>query len=64
MRRRRPELERPFKTPLVPATPLAYLSLTGWTLVYTAMSRPVEIAFAAGLIAVGLAAYYAIRPER
>jgi len=61
MRRRRPDLPRPFRTPLYPITPLIYLTLTGWTLAYAAMSRPVEIAFAAGLILAGLVAYQATR---
>ncbi len=58
LRRRQPSLARPFRTPLYPLTPLVYLSLTGWTLVYAALSRPVEIAFAAALIAAGLALYW------
>lgn len=61
LRARRPLLARPFKTPLYPATPLVYLALTGWTLVYAAASRPTEAAFAAGLIFAGLVAYWATR---
>jgi len=61
LRMSRPTLKRPFRTPLFPFTPLAYLSLTGWTLAYAALSRPVEIAFAAGLIITGLAAYWMTR---
>mgnify|MGYP001256896029 CR=1 FL=1 len=61
LRLRRPTLARPFKTPAYPLTPFVYLSLTGWTLAYAALSRPVEVAFAAGLILAGLAAYTATR---
>ncbi len=57
LRIQKPMLARPFRTPLYPLTPLVYLGLTGWTLYYTALSRPVEIAFAAVLILAGLAAY-------
>lgn len=59
LRFRRPALERPFRTPLFPLTPLIYLAVTGWTLVYAAIARPVEVAFAAALIAAGLAVYAA-----
>lgn len=61
LRARQPLLARPFKTPLYPLTPLVYLALTGWTLVYAAASRPAEAAFAAGLIFAGLVAYRATR---
>ena len=61
LRARQPLLARPFRTPLFPATPLIYLALTGWTLVYAAASRPAEAAFAAALIAAGLAAYWLTR---
>lgn len=57
LRRRRPALARPFRTPFYPATPLIYLALTGWTLVYAAISRPVETAFAGALLLAGLGAY-------
>lgn len=59
LRVRRPALARPFRTPFFPLTPLVYLALTGWMLVYAAANRPVETAFAAGLISAGLAAYWA-----
>ena len=61
LRLRRPALARPFRTPFYPATPLVYLALTGWTLVYAATSRPVETAFAAALILAGLCAYVLTR---
>jgi APA family basic amino acid/polyamine antiporter len=61
LRVRRPALARPFKTPFFPVTPLVYLALTGWMLVYAAADRPAETAFAAGLILAGLAAYWATR---
>lgn len=61
LRARQPALARPFRTPFFPLTPLVYLALTGWMLVYAAANRPVETAFAAGLIAAGLAAYWAAK---
>ena len=57
LRWRRPALHRPFRTPFYPATPLVYLALTGWTLIYVLISRPAEVAFAAGLIVIGLGFY-------
>lgn len=57
LRRRSPDLARPFRVPLYPLTPLVYLALTGWTLVYVALSRPAEVGFAAALIATGAAVY-------
>ncbi len=61
LRARQPALARPFRTPLYPATPLIYLALTGWTLIYAAASRPIEAVVAAVLIAAGFAAYLATR---
>ncbi|MEK7265612.1 MAG: amino acid permease [Pseudomonadota bacterium] len=58
LRARQPLLARPFKTPLYPLTPLVYLALTLWTLIYAAASRPAEAAFAAALLAAGFGAYF------
>jgi len=58
LRWREPDLPRPFKTIAYPLPPLVYLSLTGWTLAYVLKNRPVEGAFALGLIAVGFVLYF------
>ena len=58
LRWRRPELERPYKTWLYPLPPIVFLAITGWTLVYTVMQRPVEAWMSAGIIVSG-AAFYA-----
>jgi APA family basic amino acid/polyamine antiporter len=42
LRRTRPELPRPYRTVLYPLPPLVFLGVTGWTLVYILMERPVE----------------------
>jgi APA family basic amino acid/polyamine antiporter len=42
LRRTRPELPRPYRTVLYPLPPLVFLVVTGWTLVYILMERPVE----------------------
>jgi APA family basic amino acid/polyamine antiporter len=58
LRRRQPDLPRPYKTFLYPLTPLVYLALTGWTLYFVLMNRPVEGLFGLGIIAVGLFLYF------
>jgi APA family basic amino acid/polyamine antiporter len=57
LRAREPELPRPYRVWGYPLTPALYLGLTLWTLTYLALDRPTEAAFAAVLIAVGLAVY-------
>jgi APA family basic amino acid/polyamine antiporter len=57
LRWREPHTPRPYRTWGFPATPLVYLGLTLWTLVYLALDRPVEAAVAALLIVVGVALY-------
>ena len=58
LRRRQPDLPRPYKTFLYPLTPLVYLALTGWTLFFVLMNRPVEGLFGLGIIAAGLVLYF------
>jgi len=42
LRWRRPELARPYRTPLYPLPPLVFLAITGWTLAYILKDRPEE----------------------
>jgi len=58
LRQRQPDLPRPYKTFLYPLPPLIYLSLTGWTLWFVLVNRPVEGLFGLGIIAAGLVVYY------
>jgi len=58
LRLRQPELPRPYKTFLYPLPPLIYLSLTGWTLWFVLVNRPVEGLFGLGIIGAGLLFYY------
>ena len=60
LRWRQPELPRPYRTWAYPLTPLVYLGLTGWTLVFVLLSRPVEGLFGLGVVATGLLAYVAV----
>jgi len=53
LRYRQPELERPYRTWLYPLPPLVYLSITGWTLLYILIERPVEALVGVAIIASG-----------
>lgn len=44
----------PFRMPLWPLPPLLFLILTGWTLLYTLMERPVEGLMGIGIVLTGL----------
>ena len=57
LRWRQPDLERPYRTFLYPLPPLIYLGLTGWTLLFVLMNRPVEGSFGLAVIASGLLVY-------
>lgn len=58
LRRRQPDMPRPYKTFLYPLPPIIYLLLTGWTLWFVLVSRPIEGLFGLGIIAAGLAFYF------
>ncbi len=57
LRWRQPDLPRPYRTFGYPATPLIYLGLTAWTLIYVLIERPVEAWSGLGIIGVGLVFY-------
>jgi APA family basic amino acid/polyamine antiporter len=57
LRWRQPELPRPYRTFGFPLTPLLYLALTGWTLAFVLINKPVEGLFGLGVIASGLVFY-------
>ena len=58
LRSKRPNLPRPYKTFGYPFTPLIYLALTGWTLYFVIINRPIEVLFSLGIILSGLIFYY------
>ena len=64
LRWRQPNLQRPYRTFLFPIPPLIFLALTGWTLVFTLMIRPVEVLFSFGVIITGLIFYYFTSSEK
>lgn len=63
LRWRQPDLPRPFRVPLYPLPPLIFMGITLWTLVHLLQQRPLEGWLALGIVAVGLAVYYLIRPR-
>jgi APA family basic amino acid/polyamine antiporter len=58
LRIRRPRLRRPYRTFLYPVTPLLYLGLTIWTVIYLVMERPAEALLGVGLIGMGAIFYW------
>lgn len=58
LRWRQPQLLRPYRTFLYPLPPILYLGLTGWTLWFVLVSRPVEGLFGLAIIVAGLAFYF------
>ena len=59
LRWRRPSLERPYRIPLFPVPPLVYLTVTGWTLAYILVQRPVEGLAGLAIIGAGGLFYFA-----
>ena len=53
LRRRSPDLARPFRVPWYPLPMIIYIAITLWTLVYVALQEPAEVLVAAGLVASG-----------
>lgn len=57
LRRREPELERPYRTWGYPLTPLIFAGFTVWTLAYLLIDRPQEALLGVALVAAGLLLY-------
>ncbi len=58
LRRQQPDLERPYRTFLYPLPPIIYLLLTGWTLGFTLINRPIEALVSLGIVGLGLLFYW------
>ncbi len=56
-----PDWPRPFRVPLYPLTPLLFLAISGFALIYTATSRPAEALFGALTLLAGLGIYRLVR---
>lgn len=57
LRARRGDVPRPFRIRLFPLPPLIFLAITGWTLIYIVLQRPVEAMISLGIVASGAAFY-------
>ena len=64
LRWRKPDLQRPFRVSLYPITPLVFLGITGWTLIYIVLQRPIEALITAAILASGGVFYLLIRAPR
>ena len=58
LRYRFPEIERPFKTPFYPFTPLLFLAIIFWTSWNIVTSRPVESLYGLVTVLAGLVVYF------
>ena len=58
LRVRRPELERPFRVPFYPWTPLLFIAFSAWILVYTLVGRPLESSLGIVTVLLGLPLYF------
>jgi basic amino acid/polyamine antiporter, APA family len=59
LRIRKPDLARPYKTWGYPVTPIIFLALTLWTMIFVFIGKPVESLFGLGTVATGLIFYFA-----
>jgi len=60
LRRREPDFDG-YRTWGYPWTPAVYVLITGWSLVYTLIYRPMESAWGLGICALGIPAYFILR---
>lgn len=58
LRWREPDLPRPYKTWAYPLTPIIFLTITGFTLIYTAQKNPKEAIFGLSVIIAGVVFYF------
>jgi len=63
LRLRQPDLPRPYRTFGYPLTPLIYLGLTAWTLIFVVINKTQESLLGLAVIAVGLIVY-ALFPQQ
>ena len=58
LRKTQPKLKRPYKTWMYPLTPILYLCLMGWTLIYIVIDKPKEALMSLGVILLGGILYF------
>jgi APA family basic amino acid/polyamine antiporter len=56
-----PELDRPFRVPFYPATPLLFAALSCWMIVFVIVQRPAVLLAALGTIIAGALLHRALR---
>lgn len=59
LRRKEPELPRPYRIPFYPLPPLLFLMLNGWMLVFLLTQKPMESLLGLGTLGVGSIIYFA-----
>jgi APA family basic amino acid/polyamine antiporter len=59
-----PEIPRPFRVPFYPLTPLLFLAISAFALIYTATVKPVEALWGALTLVAGLGIYRLVAPGR
>jgi APA family basic amino acid/polyamine antiporter len=64
LRIRKPELARPYKTWGYPVTPIIFLALTGWTMIFVFRDKPVESLYGLATVGSGLIIYFAGRKKQ
>jgi APA family basic amino acid/polyamine antiporter len=64
LRRKLPDLARPYRTLGYPLVPLVFVATAGWLVVNTLVQRPVESAAGLALVAAGLPFYFHFRRQR
>ena len=64
LRLKAPGLPRPFRVPLYPATPLLFLAISAFTMIYTAVEKPLEATFGALTLMAGLGFYAIVRQRQ
>jgi APA family basic amino acid/polyamine antiporter len=58
LRRREPEIERPYRTWGYPWPPIVFLLLSGWSLTFMMIDRPAESLAGLLTLSAGLAIYF------
>jgi APA family basic amino acid/polyamine antiporter len=64
LRRRRPHVSRPYRTPGYPAVPAIYVLLSVWLIYNTLQTNPLESWAALALLALGVPFYFVFRSKR
>ena len=61
LRRRRPELPRPYRTWGYPVTPLVFIAFAAWLVLNTIVEAPTDAMVGAGLVAMGVPVYWLVQ---